>query len=150
MIDISELKNFDFFNGMSDAQLKSISEIAVLKEYQKDDCLEKEGMESNNMYIIKSGKIAFETILYGEKVARLGVALEGDYFGETSIIPPHKCSTTRVALENSVVLVIDGIRLRERCESDSELGYIVMKDITKMLITQMRRTREQLIHSHWG
>ncbi len=144
------IRKHPFFEEMDDQMFKSIEQLVTMKDVKGGDYLKKEGAESKNFFIIVKGKIAFETDLYGEKTARLGLALEGDYFGESSLIPPYKTTTSRYAVEDSTLIQIDGVMLRQVCESNHQLGYYIMKKISHMLSRQLHRTREQLIHCHWG
>ncbi|MDH4127929.1 MAG: Crp/Fnr family transcriptional regulator [Spirochaetota bacterium] len=150
MVAINELKQFKIFEGLNDAFYDKLLQVSSYQKIKKGEYIKKEGNDSKYFYVVKSGKIAFETEIYGEKTARLGIALKDDSFGESSIIPPHKTTTSRLALEDSVLLVIDGQKMRDLCDSDTNFGYFMMQKIAQMLSVQLHRTREQLIHCHWG
>ena len=150
MLNVSRLKDCKIFEDLDDALLQKLAPIATIRDYQKNQYIKKEGEESKNFYIVLSGKIVFETAVYGETVIRLGTANKDDYFGESALIPPYETTTDRMALEESKLIVIDGVKLREMLESDYAMGFYFMRKVSQMLSTQLHRVREQLIHSHYG
>ncbi|MCC7430850.1 Crp/Fnr family transcriptional regulator [bacterium] len=150
MLSIQELKQFKFFNGLDDAFLEKIQKVASLKAVKKGDYVFKENEDANCLCIVKTGSFALETTLYGEQTARLATTVKDDYFGWSSMVEPYKTTASRLALQDSVLLVLDTVILREMCKQDTELGYFLMSKVAKMISIQLKKTREQLIHCHWG
>lgn len=150
MIATNVLQEFTIFEGLKKESLDKLAEISELKTFKAGEYLKKAGEMSKYFYVIKTGKVAFETEIFAEKTARIGTADAQEYFGESSLIPPHQTSTSRLALVDSEVLVIDGEKMKEMFEKDHHLGYFMMCKVAEMMATQLHRSQEALLHCHWG
>ncbi len=150
MASIAELKAMKIFKGIEEAYFDKLLPMCSIKTLSKGEYLEKEGEEAKYFAIIKSGKFAFESEMFSEKIVRHTTSSKDDYFGESSLIPPYKTTTSRVAVEDSVVYLFNGKKLRELCDSDHHLGYVIIKKLTEKLFNDLRESRQQLIQCHWG
>jgi CRP-like cAMP-binding protein len=150
MASIDELKAMRIFSDLEDQYFDKLLPICTTKVLSKGEYLEKEGEESKYFAVVKSGKIAFESEMFSEKTARYVTASTNDHFGESSMIEPYKTTTSRVAIEDSVVYLFNGKKLRELCDNDHSLGYMIINKINKKLFNDLRNSRQQLIQCHWG
>ncbi len=150
MLPVAKLKEFKFFNGLEEDFLEEMAIVASLKDYKKGEYIFKEGDDSDFLYIVEKGKVALETRVYSEKVVRLATVIKDDYFGWSSVVEPYKCTASRYALEDTTCLLLDGKVMREACRNNTKLGYFLMEKVAKMISIQLKKTREQLIFSHFG
>lgn len=150
MLPVAKLKEFKFFKNLDDDFLEKMAKVASLESYQKGDYIFKEGDDSDFLYIVEEGKVALETRVYSEKVVRLATVRKDDYFGWSSVVEPYKCTASRYVLEDTTCLLLDGKVMREECKKDTELGFFLMEKVAKMISIQLKKTREQLIFSHFG
>ncbi|KAA3607473.1 MAG: Crp/Fnr family transcriptional regulator [Calditrichaeota bacterium] len=150
MLLVAKLKEFKFFNGLEDDFLEEMAIVASLKDYKKGEYIFKEGDDSDFLYIVEKGKVALETRIYSEKVVRLATVRKDDYFGWSSVVEPYKCTASRYVLEDTTCLLLNGKVMREACKNNTKLGYFLMEKVAKMISIQLKKTREQLIYSHFG
>lgn len=150
MLPIEKFKEFKFFKGLDDEFLEKMAKVAFLKNFKKGEYIFKEGDDSDFLYIIEKGKVTLETKIYSEKVLRLATIRKDDYFGWSSMVEPYKCTASRYVLEDTTCLLIDGKAMREECSKETALGYFLMEKVAKMISIQLKKTREQLIFSHFG
>ena len=98
------LQKVDVFSLLEPEEIKTLINSFHLIEVEEEKTLFKEGDEGNELYIVKSGKVAV-SIRHSDGVEREIVELkEGDFFGEMSIFENAPRSATCHAKEKSVLL----------------------------------------------
>ena len=145
-----ELKKLKIFEGLDESFFDKLMPHVSIKEFKKGNYLEHEGEESLYFYVVKSGKIAFETNIYNEKTMRLSTVGAGEYFGESSLVPPYETTTSRLAIEDSELYLFEGKSFRQMCENNPAFGYFAMQKIAQMLSIQLHKSRQALLHCHLG
>jgi diguanylate cyclase (GGDEF)-like protein len=107
-LDTAEfLKKVDVFSLLDPGEIGKIIKSFHLIEVEQGKTLFKEGDDGNELYIVKSGKVAV-SIRHSDGVEREIVELkEGDFFGEMSIFENAPRSATCLAKENSVLLMME-------------------------------------------
>jgi diguanylate cyclase (GGDEF)-like protein len=98
------LQKVDVFSLLGPEEIKKVIDSFHLIEVEEEKTLFKEGDEGNELYIVKSGKVAV-SIRHSDGVEREIVELKkGDFFGEMSIFENAPRSATCYAKEKSVLL----------------------------------------------
>lgn len=102
-----------------------------------------EGQPADKFYLIRSGKVA----IYIGKPSEIIIQTirEGDILGWSWLIPPHLYRFSAKAVENTRALALDGKCLREKCESNPDLGYQFLKRLVGVLTERLEATRLQLL-----
>ncbi|HTL70904.1 MAG TPA: patatin-like phospholipase family protein [Candidatus Eisenbacteria bacterium] len=121
------------FSGLSQWELKSISQLMRLVEYKKDECVYKEGGEAEAFYVVVSGRFeAFVSTLEKKKV--LAYLRRGDYFGEMSLLTKQPHSATLRALSDSLTLVLK----KDDFEKTIEHNATVSLELSRRLSTRLK------------
>ncbi len=141
---IEDLKGIRFLKGLNDAELSKIGDLCQETSFEIGELCQKEGAPVNRVNFIVRGKLGVEfnmpSIAYGSKDIILYTLDDGDVFGWTSLIQGTPWSTHR-ALEHTEVLYINAEDLKELCEQDSHIGYILMKNLASLIASRLRRNR---------
>lgn len=108
------------------------------KELVEGELLFKEGEPGDEIYIIKKGKIKiFKKIDNEEKI--LAILKEGGVFGEMAVIDGKPRSASAMALENTVLEVLNKESILKVINSHPLVKYLI-----ETLTERLRRADEQL------
>lgn len=69
----------------------------------------------------------------------------GDVVGWSAVVPPHRATSTIVALLPTELLLIDGAALRGELSADAELAAPVYLSLLEALARRLTGTRLQLL-----
>ena len=142
------IKKVEIFHGLSLTQLESLTHISEEKRYRRGETVFTEHSTGDEVYIIKKGKVCIELGLKGKPntatIQRLSV---GQIFGELALVDKRSRSATVVCENDCEIITIDRDKLDKLFERDTHLGYIVMKNLAKLLAERLRRTDLMLVAS---
>jgi CRP-like cAMP-binding protein len=69
----------------------------------------------------------------------------GDVIGWSALLPPHRATSTVIALEASELILMDGEDLRAELAADPELAAAVYSALLEALARRLVATRQQLL-----
>ena len=95
-----------FFESFSKLDFKQIVENFELREYEKDECIFKQGTSGDALYVIYKGdvKVIKKTLFFSEKeIAQL---TNGDFFGEMALIKDIKRTASVFSTKTSLIFVL--------------------------------------------
>ena len=110
--------------------------------YNAGEVIFEEGSHGAAVYVLSSGKVEISKTIQGKKIVleKLG---PGDMFGEMSYLDPAPRSATAIALEDTVLELLDKDFLdKEFNQIDSDFREILLT-----LVRKLRKTTQNLIHS---
>ncbi|MBI4352950.1 MAG: cyclic nucleotide-binding domain-containing protein [Candidatus Omnitrophica bacterium] len=91
------------FAGLTQWELKSISQLMRLVEYKKEEVVYREGEGASSFYVVVSGRFEASTGASGKKRV-MAYLKRGDYFGEMSLLTAEPHSATLRAISDALVL----------------------------------------------
>jgi len=104
--------------------------------YEAGDVIFQEGSHGTAVYVLSSGKVEISKIVHGKKTV-LEILGPGDIFGEMSFIDPAPRSATAIAVEDTVLALVDKDFL------DREFNQI-SSDFREVLCALVRRLRKAI------
>jgi CRP/FNR family transcriptional regulator, cyclic AMP receptor protein len=139
------LAGHPFFKGLKPEHLKLIVGCSTNKVFAPEEFLFREGEEANTFFIIRSGRVKVET--FSPKSGPITIQTEGDgeILGWSWLVAPYRWRFDAKADEQTRVIAIDGKCLREKCESDHNLGYELMRRFALIIAERLEATRLQLL-----
>jgi CRP-like cAMP-binding protein len=142
------LEKVDIFRGLSPKQFESLGQISEERRYRTGEVIFAEQSPGHEMYVVKNGKVCIELGLKGKSEAatvhRVGA---GQIFGELSLVDRKKRSATAVCENDCELVAINQEKLDELFKQDTQLGYVIMKNLAELLAGRLRRTNLQLVAS---
>ncbi len=121
------------FAGLSQWELKSISQLMRLVEFRRDEAVYKEGNPADGFYVVVSGR--FEAFVSsGAKKKVLAYLRRGDHFGEMSLLTHEPHSATLRALSDSLVLELK----KEDFERTIEHNATISLELSRRLSHRLR------------
>lgn len=139
------------FRDLSTAQLQKIVSIAQEKTYRAGQTIFKEGDHAGDLYILQEGKVLLEMRIapYPERTptpsAVIDVITKGELFGWSALVPPHVFTLSAHTADKCQVVTFDGGKLTEMMDSDPVMGYEIVKRLSKIISTRLKRSREMLM-----
>lgn len=127
------LKGNELFKNLNPGDLTRLASLVTVKTAPKNAYVINEGDDSSAMYLIKSGKV--DVIVNNEdgKKMILTTLVEGDHFGELSLIDGAPRSATVVALEKCEFIVLHRDSFFTLLKDNNEFAIDVIKYLCKQL-----------------
>jgi CRP/FNR family transcriptional regulator, cyclic AMP receptor protein len=127
------------FEGLASEQLEFIAAGAEEVTVAAGTLLLTQGEAAERCFVICEGVVALEIESPGSGAVRLLTLHEADVLGWSWLFTPYRWEADGRAVTDCRLISIDGVRLRERCESDHGLGYAIA---TRVGADAMLRAKE--------
>lgn len=113
-----------------------------------NEVIVRKGERDRHLYLIESGRVRVyaRVGIDGERHIQPGLVDlgPGAVFGEFNLFESAPRSASVVAIEDSVLLQIDGSRLDTFFQMHPDLGLIVLRDLYQILIQRLRKADERI------
>lgn len=138
------LQQYPFFDGLSDAHLKTIASSAKDLHFPEQHIIFHEGDFANEFYVICDGLVAVE-LQTPSGATTLQTVDKGEVLGWSWLSPPYRWHFNARTLRPTHALALDGNLLRNKCQEDRDLGYEVLKRFVDLIASRLDATRLQLL-----
>jgi CRP-like cAMP-binding protein len=137
----------EMFKGLSEAVLKEIATFSRAVDYPRGATIFEEGDKAENVCVLDYGLVTLriETPASEEKVMVTAIRDAGEVFGWSALIEPYVYTSTAVCLEASKVTIVEGSALKRLLEENPAAGYVVMKNVSSIVASRLRKARNALI-----
>lgn len=135
------LKQVEMFIGLSEAMLDEVTQLCRAVEYEADRTIVERNSPPTQLYLIREGTVKIIATPPGASgdtesvVVTLG---KGQSFGEMGLVDNGLRSATVKTITPTQLLAIGCAQLRELCETNTDLGYQVMRNIAADLSFKLR------------
>ena len=137
---VSLLSLCSLFSGLSQWELKSISQLMRLVEYKKGEIIYQEGQEADSFYVVVSGR--FEGSLSVQDRKKVVAYLRrGDYFGEMSLLTNAPHSVTIRSLSDSLLLELKKDDFKKIIEHNAAVALEMSRRLSSRLAGGDERRR---------
>ena len=141
------LAGHPFCAEMKPGHLDVLADNAMLAQFGKGELIFREGDPANLFYLIRSGSVSLQSAP-GHEPVQVQVIGAGDVLGWSWLFPPYYWHFEARALEPVDAIFLYGTRLRELSEQDHELGYELLKRISRIVVQRLQSTRRNLVKMH--
>jgi CRP/FNR family transcriptional regulator, cyclic AMP receptor protein len=156
---VNVLKQADIFDELTNTQLELIASICAERHYQAGDVIFEENTPGDELYIIASGEVEIQVdpSLVGKDISTgthtIATLRRGQSFGEVSLVDQGlRSAGARCSQQDTHLIVIPRDKLMLLCDTYSQLGYRLMRNLAADLAMKIRHTdlqvREQLTWTH--
>ena len=139
------LAGHPFFDGMEPRYLVLAVGCASNLRFNAGELICREGQPADHFYLIRAGKIALEIHVPGRGGRTIQTLGAGEILGWSWLVPPYNWRFDARAAEMTRAIVFDGKCLRDKCETDHELGYELQKRVIAILGEYLDATRFRLL-----
>jgi len=140
------LKEHPFFADLKEEYLELVTGCAKNVVFKTDEIILKEAAPADHFYLIRGGLVAIEIPISSDKQITIQTLGEGNILGWSWLIPPHQNRFNCRAIEPTRAIALDGKCLRGKCEENHDLGYDLLKRITRVTTQRLEATRLQLLN----
>ena len=144
------LGQLSFFSGLAPEQLDQLASFASATRYNAQQRVFKSDTDADKFYIVRDGKVGVEIPAIAGEPLRIQTLGNGGVLGWSWLIPPYRWLFDARALVPSDIIVMDGARLREKCETDNALGYQLMKRFAVLMAERLNASRIAAIKQYSG
>jgi len=139
-MDLDVLRSIPLFSELTDEELIEISKHTVRQIYKKDNMVLIEEEIGSTMFVILDGRVKISRISDEGREVILSILVDGDFFGEMSILDGQTRSANAVTLEDTEMLIV-------RRENFLQMLYDypqVAINLLKELAHRLRRSDSQI------
>jgi CRP/FNR family transcriptional regulator, cyclic AMP receptor protein len=141
----STLRDLAFTQGLDPGQLDQIARIASPVQWDAGATVFREGDCDSLLYLVEEGRVAIEITVPGRGRVIILTVGPGEVFGWSSIFHQRPKTASARTIEPAKALALDASRLRELCDADPRLGYLLTRRILGVVSERLRATRMQLL-----
>jgi CRP-like cAMP-binding protein len=146
------LRQADIFYDLSESQLETVAELCSEITPKAGEIIFEESSASDELYVIAGGEVDIQVSLVPIRPARAKLAApatlltivtlrRGQTFGEVALVDEGlRSASARCASKKARLLVIPRDRLIRLCDSHTNLGYRLMRNIAADLAFKIRGT----------
>jgi CRP/FNR family transcriptional regulator, cyclic AMP receptor protein len=147
---MEDLKNIlithPFFAGMRPEHLQLVVGCASNVRFDAGKFILREGEEANEFYLLRHGKVGLEVYAPERGPITIQTLGEGDILGWSWLVPPYRWKFDARVIELTRAIALDGKCLREKSESDYQLGYELLKRFSQVMVEHLQAARLQLLN----
>lgn len=141
-----ELGKIPWFRELQIKHLDMIAGITQLRRVKAGEVLFREGDKEDFVYIVLDGRVALDLSAPPRGKIRFYTAETWEVFGWSSVTPVVRQRTaSATVVTDSTLAAVDATKLRELCDQDHTLGYLVMRRLTNVVASRLMVTRLQLL-----
>jgi CRP-like cAMP-binding protein len=143
---VLELDKIPWFHELKPAHLQQIAAISHLRRFKAGEVFFREGDKQDFFYVVLDGRIALDMFVPHRGKIRFYTADRWDVFGWSSVTPQVRQRTaSAISVVDGAVIGTDAEKLRQLCEQDHDLGYLVMTRLANVVASRLMITRLQLL-----
>ncbi len=143
---LEELCKIPWFQELREDHLRKIASITKIRPMKAGEVIFREGDTHESVYIVISGRVGLEMFVPHRGKVRFYTADQWELFGWSSVTPNvHLRTAGATAVLDGALLKIDAEKLNEACEEDHDLGYLVMRRLSRVVAGRLQVTRLQLL-----
>ncbi len=141
-----ELKKIPWFRELSQEHVQKIAEITNLRPVKAGEVLFREGDKEECIYIVIDGRVGLDMFVPHRGKVRFYTAEPWEVFGWSSVTPNIRQRTAgATAVVDGLIVCINAEKLRQACDEDHDLGYLVMRRLANVVAGRLLVTRLQLL-----
>lgn len=142
------LQAFSIFQDLAPEQLEAVAALCQGARARKGEQIFAVGDPARSLYLVGAGQIELRFAVHYAN-APVEIVLDrktsGDIFGWSALIPPHRYTLSAHAAEDSDLWRIEQADLLNLCEANSRLGFLIMKNIARVIGERFELAEQMLI-----
>ncbi len=143
-MDIKILKKVQFFDTLTDEELKEVMSASQKEDFKKDEKIFSEGDKGDKLYVILSGEIRISKNIPGIGEEALSVLHPGSYFGEMALIEDVPRSADAIIHEDASLMSVSKGDLEKLMEKNVEVGNKILWKFVGTLSHRLRETNDKI------
>ena len=134
-----------FFVGLERGFCDLVSGCARNVRFDAGTYLFRKGEPADEFYLVREGRVALQVTARGGETITFQTINHDEIVGLSWLIPPYRWSFDAKATTRIRAIGINATCLRDKCESDHDLGYELMKRVMPVMISRLDAARLQAL-----
>jgi CRP-like cAMP-binding protein len=149
MVTAGMLTKIDLFENLPQASLEVLASSCERVQCAPGEVLFREGERAHKLYVLEKGKVVIRLQLTSrpETITVAVLSKPHTSFGWSSVVAPFFYTAAAVCEVESELISVDARALMGILEREPEVGYIIMKRITKIISSRLRNSRGALLRT---
>ena len=140
MISIDKLRTVDIFQGLTDWELKIVSQFFLEENMEKGATLFQEGEKADRLFILEEGAVSIG-LKEGEKY---DITMPGKIVGWSFLVPPNRYTASAVITAPSKLLVIKSPDFYYLIHKEPKMGVKVMGNLAQVVASRLSQLRGRI------
>lgn len=132
-MDLEILHSIPLFSELSDDDLNDIAKQSVTQIYKKDNMVLIEEEVGSTMFVILNGRVKISRISDEGREVILSILMDGDFFGEMSILDGQTRSANAVTLEDTEMLIVRRENFLRMLHDFPQIAINLLKELAHRL-----------------
>jgi CRP-like cAMP-binding protein len=117
---------------------------ARLQTFDDGALLCREGEPADSLYLLVSGRVSMQMHVPGRGCVVIDTADQCDTAGWSWLVPPYRWFFDARAVGEVLVVTVEASELRRMCEDDPSLGYLVLQQVSGVMLHRLQAARVRL------
>lgn len=143
-----------FGAGLPPETVARLAAIAEIRAVAAGDEVTREGQVTEAFSIVLAGRVALRTLVPDRGMVTILTVEPGDVVGWSAIVPPHRATSTGIAIEAATLVELPGEKLRSLLRADHALAASLYPRVLQVVTRRLSATRMQLLdlfaREEWG
>ncbi len=150
MVSVDLLKQYAFFKGFTNDELKKFAEIATEDSYKAGIQMWKKGDPAKKLFLLEEGKVLMTLDTYvgphrPPMQVTVDIVTKGEAMGWSAVVEPYLYTLGARCIDDSRLLSFDAEKLRGIITGDKALGFKFMHAVAKVVATRLTHTEIILV-----
>jgi CRP-like cAMP-binding protein len=139
------LLSLKLLQGISEAHVRKLSVIAFLEKWAAGEVLFSQSSHNDRFYLVVQGLVALDMTVPRRGPVRVLTVGPGEILAWSALLGSGTMTTAAVVVQDALLVALPGPPLRTLCQTDHEIGYLVMERVAQALSRRLLATRLQLL-----
>ncbi len=139
-----------FFAGLAPKHIDVIAGLAKNVHFNAGEFIFREGDVADQFYLLRQGRVALQILVPGRRIVTVQTIHAHELLGWSWLFEPYRWHFHARTQEVTAAIAFDGVALRERCDTDHELGYDLMKRFANIAIQRLQAARMHMLDVYGG
>lgn len=127
------IERVPIFSGLTSEEQMEIAQITNERTFTRGELIFSAGDENHNLYVIHQGQVKLSRISESGKEQILRLVGPGDFIGELAMFTKQPASAQAEALQDGIMCVINGERLKELMVKYPQIALKVVEELSSRL-----------------
>jgi CRP/FNR family cyclic AMP-dependent transcriptional regulator len=134
-----------FFHELDQDSLDFVAGCGRNVHYAAGDRILTQGEPAHTFYVLRSGSVALSFYVPGRGAVIVDTLGGGDVLGWSWLFAPYQWQFDAEARDDVAAVAFDGICLRTKCDSDAQLGYLLVQRFAKVMLARLQSVRMRML-----
>ena len=144
-----KIKGFKIFEGLSSEEVNAVIACGELAHFHGGAKIIEESAESSDLYVVLSGRASIEIMVHNHmrqvtRAKQIAIFRLGDVFGDMAFLSGTRRSASVSTIDDFTTMVFDHAKLYALFESKPRIGYIVVRNIAKIMANRLMELNFQM------